>query len=413
MLKRFVIFVLAPILLAACTSSALLENVSLDSDAISPFAGSPNAGTIIRYTLARPAIVTIYLVDAQGGKHYFRQAQPRVPGAYDATFTGAIDSRVLPDGEYSVVIEAVDSTTQETARGEKKLTITGADSTPPQLSNFTVFPDTFTPNQDGIDDRVAIRYWLTKPARVDVYLTDGKKRYEVGEKKTTLCLKDGQSCAGAHEYDYDGGIDLLAAPPPNGNYTVIAEAEDKVGNKVREERKLTIKDGGIPRATISNSGVDWAPRGLPSLPINPSALLIPLGGTLTFTVTVENVGPVPIRTSGPAPGTTYTTNENFNSKGNYEQPGVWRVGLDSEGNSAGRPYPYRWQIGSAAELRHVTVDGKEYLYLMPGQRVTVTGALKIIDKPPRINVYHWVGLIQEDVRIVEDHIEPRMVTVEY
>jgi hypothetical protein len=413
LLKRFLIFVLACSALTACARGSLLENVSLDPDAISPFAGSPNAGTIIRYTLARPADVTIYLVDAQGDKHYFRQDQPRIPGAYDATFTGAIDNRVLSDGQYTVVVEAKDAATQETARSEKKLTITGADSTPPQLSNFSVFPDTFTPNQDGIDDRVTIRYWLTKPAQVDVYLTDGKKRYEVAEKKTTLCLKDGQSCAGAHEYDYDGGIDLLAAPPPNGVYTVIADAVDKVGNRVHEERKLTIKDGGIPRATISNSGVDWAPRGLPSLKIEPSALLIPLGSTLTFTVTVENVGPVPIRTAGPEPGATYTTSENFNSKGNYEQPGVWRVGLDSEGNSAGRPYPYRWQIGSAAELKHVTTDGKEYLYLLPGQHVTVTGVLRLVDKPPRVNVYYWVGLIQEDVRIVEDRIEPRMVTVEY
>ncbi len=426
MFKRSVVIALACgawficVALTACASGSLLENVSLDPDAISPYAGSPNAGTIIRYTLTRPAAVSIYLVDAQGGKHYFRRDQPRVPGAYDATFTGAIDDRVLPDGAYTVVVEAKDQRSpggdtayQQTARSEKNLTITGADSTAPQLSNFTVFPDTFTPNQDGIDDRVAIRYWLTKPAQVDVYLTDGKKRYELAEKKTTLCIEDGQSCAGAHEYDYDGGIDLLAAPPPNGAYTVVADAVDKVGNRVHAEKKLTIKDGGIPRATISNSGVDWAPRGLPSLAIEPRALLVPLGSTLTFTVTVANVGPVPIRTAGPEPTTLYTTSENFNSKGNYEQPGVWRVGLDSEGNSAGRPYPYRWQVGSGAELKHVTIDGKEYLYLMPGQRVTVSGALRIVDKPPRINVHYWVGLIQEDVRIVEDHVEPRMVTVEY
>ena len=57
------------------------------------------------------------------------------------------------------------------------------------------------------------------------------------------------------------------------------------------------------------------------------------------------------------------------------------------------------------------MDGKEYFYLMPGQRVTVSGTLRIVDKPPRINVYYWVGLIQEDVRIVEDRVEPKLVTV--
>jgi hypothetical protein len=92
---------------------------------------------------------------------------------------------------------------------------------------------------------------------------------------------------------------------------------------------------------------------------------------------------------------------------------VWRVGLDSEGNSAGRAYPYRWQIGSTKELTRVVMDGKEYFYLMPGQRVTVSGTLRIVDKPPRVNVYYWVGLIQEDVRIVEDRVEPKLVTVEF
>ncbi len=410
--RLFVIFALL-LALCACAGGTTLENVSLAPDAISPYAGSPNAATVLRYTITRSANVSIYLLDPQGARHDFRKDQPRVPGSYDASFSGAIDDRVLPDGKYNVVIEAKDTASGQIARAEKPLTITGADSTPPQLLNFTVFPDRFTPNQDGIADRVAIRYYLSKPAKVDVYLTDGKNRYEVAEKKTTLCIKDNASCAGPHEYDYDGGIDLLATPPPDGTYTVVADAVDAVGNRVREEKKLTIEQGGVPRATISNSGVEWSPQALASLRVEPNSLLVPFGDTLTFTVTVQNVGPVPIRTKGPEPGTQYTTSENFNSKGAYEEPGVWRVGVDSDGNSAGRPYPYRWQLGNSAELKHVTVDGKEYLYLMPGQRVTVSGTVRIVDKPPRINVYYWVGLIQEDVRIVEDRVAPKQVTVEY
>jgi hypothetical protein len=398
--------------LSACSSPALLSDVSLNPTGISPFAGSPNAATTIHYTVERASTVSIYLVDPQGVQHAFRNNQPRAAGSYDALFTGAIDDRVLPDGQYTVVVEAKDSAGQS-SKIDRPLTITGADATPPQLTNYTVFPDSFTPNQDGIDDRVTIRYNLTKPAKVDVYLTDGKNRYEVMEKKTTLCIQGELSCAGPHEYDYDGGIDQGATPPPNGTYDVIADAVDAVGNHTRESKKLTISDGGIPRATIQNSGVDWSPQAIPSLVTEPNALLVPLGGTLTFTVTVENIGPVPIRTKGPPPNAVYTTSENFNSQQQFEEPGVWRIGLDSEGNSVGRPYPYRWQLGSDSELKHVTIDGQEYLYLMPGQRVTVSGTLRIVDKPPRINVHYWVGLVQEDVRIVEDHVEPKLVTVEY
>ncbi len=394
----------------ACSSSTLLNNVSLEPDAISPRAGSPNSATTIHYALGRPATVSIYLIDAQGARHEFRQDQPRPAGSYDALFGGAINDRVLPDGKYTLVVEAKDSAGQ-VAKSEKGLTITGADSTPPEFQNFTVFPDSFTPNQDGIEDRVTIRYWLTKPAKVDLYLTNGKTRYEVAERKTTVCIKDDYYCTGAHEYDYDGGIDLLAPPPPNGTYDVIADAVDMAGNRTRVTKKLTIKEGGIPRATITNSGVEWAPLAVPFSRLDQGALLVPLGGTVTFTVTVENIGPVPIRTSGPEAGTLYTTSENFNSKKAFEEPGAWRVGLDSEGNSVGRSYPYRWQLGSSKELKRVAVDGKEYLYLMPGQRVRVSGSVRIVDKPPRVNVHYWVGLVQEDVRIVEDHVEPRMVTV--
>ncbi len=412
MLKRILAAAVLLAALSACASSALVDQVSLEPDAISPHAGSTNAATSIHYVVARPAAVSIYLIDAQGARHDFRKDQPRAAGAYAALFSGAIDDRVLPDGKYQVVVEAKDSAGQS-ATAEQTLTITGADSTPPALLNYTVFPDSFTPNQDGLNDRVTIRYNLTKPAKVDVYLTDGTNRYEVAEKKTTLCIQDELSCAGPHEYDYDGGIDQGATPPPNGTYDAVVDAVDAVGNRTRVAKKLTIADGGIPRATIQNSGVDWSPQALPSLITEPNALLVPLGGTLTFTVTVENIGPVPIRTKGPEPGTTYTTSENFNTKQLYEEPGVWRVGVDSEGNSVGRSYPYRWQLGSSKELTHVTLDGQEYLYLMPGQRVTVSGSVRIIDKPPRINVYYWVGLVQEDVRIVEDHVEPKLVTVEY
>ncbi|MBI3741054.1 MAG: hypothetical protein HY257_04780 [Chloroflexi bacterium] len=412
-MKNFFLFSFCLLIFSACGAAPLLERVSVEPELIAPYAGSPNRAATIHYSLARPADVSIYVIDAQGKSLYFRQAQLRTAGDYDATFSGAINERVLPNGNYQLVIEAKDAVSGEIAQAKKNLQITNADSTPPELLNFTVFPDAFTPNQDGIGDRVTIRYFLSKPAKVDVYLTDGTQRFEVAEKQTTTCIKEQLSCSGAHEYDYDGGIDLLASPPPEGTYTVVADAVDAVGNRARAEKKLTIKASGIPRATISNSGVDWAPLAIPRSRIDLAPIIVPLGGTLTFTVTVINVGPVPIRTKGPEPGTIFSTSENYNTIKEFAEPGVWRVGLDFEGNSAGRQYPFRWQLGSTKELTRVVIDGKDYFYLMPEQRVTVSGSVRIIDKPPRINTYFWVGLVQEDVRIVEDHVEPRLVTIEY
>ena len=141
--------------------------------------------------------------------------------------------------------------------------------------------------------------------------------------------------------------------------------------------------------------------------------MIPLGATLYFSATIQNVGTVPIRTKGPEPGFVYSTSQNYSTIQQFEEPGVWRIGIDSEGNSIGRQYPYRWQLGSSGELKHVTLDGTDYLYLLPGQVVHISGGIKIVDKPPLVSPHYWLGLIQEQVRIVEDHVEPTQITVDF
>lgn len=400
-MRRNPVGVLILLMLVACGSGPVLSQVTVIPETISPRAGAPNRAAKIQYTLSRSATVSVYLLDSQQGRHSLRQDQSRAAGTYQIVFGGIVDDRTLADGAYQVVVEAKDeSGTAQTER--MPLTISGADTTLPELQNFTVYPDNFTPNQDGIDDRVTISYYLAKPAQVAVYLTDGTHKFPVDEKKeTTLLTPDGLSAVGPHEYDYDGGVDLGAPPPPDGTYTVVAEALDAVGNVVRAEHPLTIKDGGTPRASIIGSAGNFKPQ------------VVPLGSTLYFTATVQNVGTVPIRTKGPEPGYIYTTSQNYSTQKYFEEPGIWRVGVDSEGNSIGRQYPYRWQLGSGAELKHVTINGQEYLYLMPGQVVIVSGGIQITDKPPKIDPFYWLGLEQEQVRIVQDHVEPTRITVEF
>lgn len=148
---------------------------------------------------------------------------------------------------------------------------------------------------------------------------------------------------------------------------------------------------------IVNRAADWSP------------IVVPLDHTLTFTCTVENIGPVPIRTKGPQPGTTYNTHQNYNTLGFFEEPGILRLGADSEGNTEGRKYPYRWQLGRDDELK--TIDGQKYL--MPGQRVTLVGHIQITDKPPKINPKYWLGLVHEQVEVVNDFVEVVEITVDY
>ena len=302
--------------IGGCTFSPLLSDVTVAPNAISPNADGKDDVTLINYRIGRPAQVSIYLVDQAGNRHYFRDAERRSPGKYNVYWGGVIndpqvqpveggqmlvESRVLPDGAYTWVVEATDDAGR-TDKAEGQIALTGADSTLPELHNFTVVPQVFRPNQDGLrDDRVSIAYYLTKDAeRVQVYLEpaqtapgEPKLKYPIAEKVSVSTAKPGK--AGYHGYDYDGGVDLNAEPPPDGDYVIYGEAEDKIGNRVVVSSTLTIQEGGKPRAEVTGGDIDW--QGEMSRVVG-----VPLGQTLCFTTTVENIGPVPLRTAGPVAG---------------------------------------------------------------------------------------------------------------
>jgi hypothetical protein len=386
-------FIVLVLLFTGCGSRPLLSGVDVSPSTISPNADQVEDVTRIAYRLSRSADLSIYLVDAQGGRHYFRQSQRRSAGKYGVDFGGVVDGRMLPDGEYQLVVEATDEQ-GHVSQISRPLTLHDADVVLPELQNFSVYPQTFTPNQDGFDDRVAISYYLTKPADVRVFLVDSQgTRYPIAEKEGAAAPGE----VGTHVYDYDAGIDQGATPPPNGIYTVQAEARDLVGNLTVVTGTLTIQEGGVPRVDIVQAAVDFEPK------------VVPIGQVLAFTLTVENIGSVPARTSGPPPGTLYTSGQNFNTLGYPQSPGAWRIGIDFEDNSSGRPYPYRWALASDDEL--TVINGEKYL--MPGQRATVTGYIRITDKPPRNPPYFWAGLIHEDVRILLDHVDPQQIDIAY
>jgi len=382
--------VLVLILIAGCSFGPPVSDLKVQPSTFSPNADGKEDITHISYQISQRSTIDIYFVGPDGQKHYFRQGEIRVPGDYSVLFGGAVDNRLLADGTYTVVVEANNG--KDMTKVEAPMTISGGDQIPLELTKFQVYPNVFTPNRDGIGDRVSISYYLNKDANVYVNLvsSDGKTTYPIPPETIT---KPG--VAGSHEHDYDAGVDLGAKPPPDGTYTVVAEAVDAVGNRVRVEAPLTIQAGGVPMAEIVNRAAVWSPK------------VVPLGSTLTFTATVQNVGPVPIRTKGPEPGTTYTTGQNYNTLGYFEEPGVFRLGADSEGNTEGRKYPYRWQLGRNDEL--TVIDGQKYL--MPGQRVTIVGHIQILDKPDKINPKYWLGLIHEQVQIVNDWVEVTDISV--
>jgi uncharacterized repeat protein (TIGR01451 family) len=406
------VFALA-VTLAACSQKPLLTDVSFDRERITPNADGDTDVLKITYTLNRSAEVSITFEDSGGSRYIFRQNARRGPSVekpYQVLFSGVVEGytlpgesftgfeikkRVLQDGDYVWTVEAEDDA-GHTERVTGTVSIEEADVALPALQNMSVSPPVFTPNRDGISDRAKINVALSKDdTSLAVYLLDEDgTRYPVERDEQTLA-REGR--AGLYAFDYDAGVDDGAQPPPDGTYTVYAEAEDPVGQRTLATTTLTIQEGGVPMAYIFNGEVKW------------SSASVPLGETLTFTLTVDNDGPAPIRTSGPPPGTVYQSDQNYATLGAYIQSGAFRVAVHCE--NATTNYPWRWAVGDESVLEER--DGQ--LYLPPFTRAVVTGGIRFVDVVGARNPqYCWAGLIHEDVEIspVNDRVDPVSLLIE-
>jgi hypothetical protein len=391
--------------------NSLLRNVSVGHEVITPNADGSDDATQIDYEISRNAAVSIYFENEAGDRFYFRQDEPRGRGDYRVLFSGIVEgyrlpddqiqgeilSRLLQNGVYTWVIEATDED-NVTETGTGSLTITDADTDLPDMRDFGVYPNVFTPNRDGISDRVRPQFYLTKEVaslRVFLLMSDGLE-VPISELERDILANS----PGRHYYDYEGGVDNGATPPPDGTYPLIAIAEDAEGQKIRVEDSLTIQYGGVPRADI------FPPPAGDTLEF--SATAVTICDTLYFTMTVENYGLTPIRTTGPEPGTVYDSDWNYNTLGWHTESGAWRAAIGYENEIAN--YPYRWAVGNPEDL--VEIDG--YTYLMPGERALITGGIRLVDvfgdrNPQPV----WAGLIHEDVGIAEfnTRVDPHEIKV--
>lgn len=378
--------------------NSLLRNVQVDKTEISPNADGDTDAANISYEISRNATVSIYFENEAGERFFFREEKRRGAGEYSVTFSGVVDPYTLPDdqvqgeilarllqvGRYTWTISATDED-NNTEMQQGELRIVDADTVLPDIRDFTLDKTTFTPNRDGVDDRVQPQLYLAKDVaqlRVFLQMPDGSE-LPISEFEQVVV----PNAEGWHYFDYEGGVDDGATPPPDGTYPIVAIAQDLEGQRVRVEDTLTIQFGGVPRVRIisppAGETVAW------------DKTAVPLCDVISFSVTVENYGSTPVRTSGPPPGTMYDSEWNYNTLGWFTQSGVFRLGIGYENELTN--YPYRWALGSPEEL--TVIDG--FSYLMPGDRVTVTGSIRMTNEFGDRNPQPvWAGLIHEDVEVV-------------
>ncbi len=293
------------LVLGACAPEPLLSQVVIEPDRITPDMDGQVDVARIAYRIGRPALLDIELIGSDGEVHVLREARRRSAGDYEALFGGVIDGRMLPDDRYTVRLTArprpVDGEPAGQAEPqvvERSLEVRGGDVDPPRIEGLAVQPEVFSPNQDGLGDRVTISYRLSEPAEVRVWLAEADGDHVTDILETVDSARHAGE-PGPHQYDFDAGIDAGAEPPPDGDYRIIVEARDASGNLTREETELRIQDRGLVIANLLGD-VEW------------SDSVVELGQTLWFTTTVENSGDTPLRSFGPEPGFVYGNRESFN-----------------------------------------------------------------------------------------------------
>ena len=382
--------------LAACgnDAQAVLSNVSLSGDTLHLGTRRPAVPLELRYALGRPARVriTVSAAAAPAGQVPLHPPVERAAGSYylrmDGTVpvTGTVPGpaptqvvRVLRDGQYTLLLEAAPLDGSAPVTWTQPFTLTGAPAEPPVLENVQAHPDTISPNSDAIDDVASITFRTAQTSTTSVTVLD-----PAGQRVPVLAPT--ALPAGEHNYPF-GGADLFGQVLPDGPYTATVRTADLAGNAVEARVPLTIAGGGTPSLAVL--AADFIPRA------------VMYGSTITVRVTVQNTGKVPLRTQGPDPGYTYTTNDVYSSieGGQYDnKAGLWRVGVDWDGNAGGGPlrYPFRWGFGRT---------------LAPGETVTVEGHITILKYERRM--WFFTGVLQEGVRIVRDRLAPTLILVSF
>jgi hypothetical protein len=335
----------------------------------------------------------VNLIGPDGQDHVLRAPQLRTPDAYQIQFKGVVPVagktwlRVVPDGTYTVQIQAKDAVGERTQTETTRVTVKGADTAAPQILDLLANPPTFSPNGDGIDDTTQVSFRITKAAEVRVYATDANGGFTLIQAPTQTIAKD-------VSITWDGSTGGQAILP-NGAYTVHVEATDAAGNFTDATIPVKIQNSGIPRAEIVD--VKFSPTALAT------------GMDLKVSITVRNTGQVPLSTWGPPPSQKYTTSQTFSSfmdpkKPNtplwYERPGVWRVCVDWQ-NSAGG-YPVRW--GFFEDLSRK---------LMPGETVTVDGTITVLLALDQHDVIFWAALEQGGVGFVSTQSGQKHIAISH
>jgi len=365
--------VLVVLISSACSATAPLGPVSSATPPLSPELRDQHNRLNVSYRLNTPATMSARILAADGQQWLIHDdvSRPR-PGDYVFQFDGTVpgpgknERRVLPSGEYRVLLEAASG--GHTQHAEVPLTIRDADTVVPDVTDLALLPDHLSPNFDARDDVTHLTYRLAKDARVSAFLD---REAAPGQAARVWTGEEIKLQAGEQSIVWDGlnsGV-----PVRTGGYLLGVRARDAAGNVVERSLPLVVEESGVPEASIVAARI--------------GPLRIIRGEPVCLDASVRNTGQTVLRTLGPDPGYTYNSLDTYSSIEDHrfsEHAGYWRLGLNWSGGPevSGATFPYRWGFGKDLE---------------PGEEVTVHGCVRVVNEQDKL--VFFAGLVQENIAI--------------
>ena len=380
-LKYKVNLFLLIIILVACGNQPVLSDVSIGRTDLDLAQGQES---LISYRIGEPATLSIWLQDDANQHYMLRDAVEREPSndPYQFLFDGSValdaqTQRVLPNGTYTLTIQAESQAAAAPVVEQHTITLVNAPEEQFDVFDLVVTPNPFSPNEDAIDDVTNFTYRLPVSATVtiDIIDPDSGERYPF--------VTNEERGPGEHSETWSGRPVVGGFLPAN-TYPYELLADDGRGNRVIKQGEVEISAAGIGKLSVLEATIE------------PEQ--IELGDMITVTIRVQNTGPVGLRTHGPPSGYVYSSNQTYSSieAESYATKGggLWRVGLDWQGNSgSGARYPFRWAISPRPP--EAWVEPGEFDVLQPGEEATITGNVIVKQREDRMTFF--VGVAQEGV----------------
>jgi len=204
-----------------------IKNITLDTDEFNPTGSGNNLTTEVNlsYDLSENSNVTIAIYNSSGTLvTNLIEASPKTFGQHTVKWNGEYEQGLVPEGEYTFSISAIDDAGNKT-NGSIKCAAKMATIT---LTNAYNSPNPLTPNSDGIDEFTKINYTLSGGS---AYLTAKVKNY--GGIVVAILMENDLQAKGNHFIIWDGTKDEMGRPvAEEGTYYYEITANDEKGDEL-------------------------------------------------------------------------------------------------------------------------------------------------------------------------------------